>query len=187
MQLFALLDDRLMDQKSGRRAEAARVREGRRGAREPRRRRLGRHREGARADGATSIFRTSGSKAAPGSTAICSPIARQLVRAADERAKPNAERLREYTDARLAALKQLLAADTPVYPEFEQVRLSFSLERMREWLGPDDPIVKATLGSASPDERAKALVGGSKLADRQGAAWRSSRAARQRWRRARIR
>ncbi len=92
-------------------------------------------------------------------------IARQLVRAGDERAKPNADRLREYTDARLAALKQSIAADAPVYPEFEQVRLSFSLERMREWLGPDHPIVKAALGSASPDEKAKTLVGGSKLAD----------------------
>jgi V8-like Glu-specific endopeptidase len=92
-------------------------------------------------------------------------IARQLVRAADERAKPNAERLREYTDARLPALRQGLEAATPIYPEFEQVRLSFSLERMREWLGPDHAVVKAVLGASSPDERAKALITGSKLAD----------------------
>ena len=92
-------------------------------------------------------------------------IARQLVRAADERAKPNAERLREFTDARLGALKQQLGAETPIYPAFEQVRLSFSLERMREWLGPDHPMVKIALGSDSPDARAKALVSGSKLTD----------------------
>ena len=92
-------------------------------------------------------------------------IARQLVRAAEERTKPNAGRLREYTDARLPALRQALAADTPIYPAFEQVRLSFALERMREWLGPDHAIVKLALGTASPDDRAKALVGGSKLAD----------------------
>jgi V8-like Glu-specific endopeptidase len=92
-------------------------------------------------------------------------IARQLVRAADERAKPNAERLREYTDARLPELRQFFAAGSPIYPEFEQVRLSFSLERMREWLGPDHPMVKMSLGTSSPDERAKALIGGSKLAD----------------------
>ena len=66
-------------------------------------------------------------------------IARQLVRAADERSKPNADRLREYTDAGLARLKPALEAATPVYPAFEQVRLSFSLERMREYLGPDHP------------------------------------------------
>jgi Peptidase S46 len=91
--------------------------------------------------------------------------ARSLVRAAAERAKANTDRLREYTDARLPILQQTLAADTPVYPEFEQARLSFSLERMREYLGPDHPIVKQALGSASPDERAKALVTGSRLGD----------------------
>ena len=91
--------------------------------------------------------------------------ARQLVRAADERAKPNAERLREYTDAGLARLKPAIEAATPVYPAFEEVRLSFSLERMREYLGPDHPIVKAVLGAKSPDERARELVTGSSLAD----------------------
>ena len=91
--------------------------------------------------------------------------ARLLVRAADERAKPNAERLREYTDAQLPPLRQQLAAEVPVYTELEQVRLSFSLERMREYVGPDDAIVKQALGVASPDERAKALIAGSKLAD----------------------
>jgi hypothetical protein len=92
-------------------------------------------------------------------------FARQLVRAADERAKPNVERLREYTDAGLARLKPALEAATPVYPAFEEVRLSFSLERMREFLGPDHPIVKAVLGVKSPDERARELIAGSSLAD----------------------
>jgi hypothetical protein len=91
--------------------------------------------------------------------------ARQLVRAADERAKPNAERLREYTDAGLARLKPVLEAATPIYPAFEEVRLSFSLERMREYLGPDHPVVKTVLGIKSPDERARELVAGSSLAD----------------------
>jgi hypothetical protein len=36
---------------------------------------------------------------------------------------------------------------------------------MREFLGPDNPIVKQALGKASPDERATALISGSKLAD----------------------
>jgi V8-like Glu-specific endopeptidase len=91
--------------------------------------------------------------------------ARQLVRAADERAKPNAERLREYTEAALPGLRAALAANSPVYPALEQVKLSFSLERMREYLGPDHPIIKVVLGSATPDDRARELIGGSKLAD----------------------
>lgn len=91
--------------------------------------------------------------------------ARALLRAAEEREKPNAGRLREYTDGSLPQLRQLLAAETPVYPELEQVKLSFSLERMREYLGPDHPVVKQALGTDSPDARAKALIAGSTLAD----------------------
>jgi hypothetical protein len=54
--------------------------------------------------------------------------ARSIVRAADEREKPNPARMHEY-------------------------------------LGPDHPIVKRSLGAESPDERATALISGTKLAD----------------------
>ena len=91
--------------------------------------------------------------------------ARLLVRAAAEREKSNAERLREFTDAALPRLRQYLAAEAPVYPELEQVRLSFALERMREYLGPDHPMVKLALGAATPDDRARELIEGSKLVD----------------------
>ncbi len=91
--------------------------------------------------------------------------ARQLVRAAAERGKPNGERLREYTDANLARLRPALEAPSPVYPELEQVRLSYSLERMREYLGPDHPVIRSVLGAQSPDERARELVTGSALGD----------------------
>ena len=91
--------------------------------------------------------------------------ARQLVRALTERAKPNAGRLREFTDAQLPQVQQFLAADAPVYPELEQVRLSFALERMREWLGPDHPVVRAVLGTASPDQRARDLIASTTLGD----------------------
>jgi V8-like Glu-specific endopeptidase len=91
--------------------------------------------------------------------------ARQLVRAAAERAKPNGERLREYTDAGLARLRPALEATSPVYPELEQVRLSYALERMREYLGPDHPVVTSVLGARTPDERARELVTGSTLGD----------------------
>lgn len=93
--------------------------------------------------------------------------ARALVRAADERAKPNTERLREFTDASLPRLKQQLEAAVPVYPELEKLTLSFSLERMREWLGPDHPIVRQLLAQDSPDSLAERLIDGSKLGDPQ--------------------
>jgi len=91
--------------------------------------------------------------------------ARTLVRAAAERPKPNAERLREYTDAALPRIEQQLAAPVPIYPELERLTLSFSLERMREWLGPDAPIVRRLLVEETPDELAARLVDGSRLAD----------------------
>jgi hypothetical protein len=46
-------------------------------------------------------------------------FARALVRAAEERPKANGERLREYTDSRLALLSKSLLDPQPVYPELE--------------------------------------------------------------------
>jgi len=91
--------------------------------------------------------------------------ARTLVRAGAERAKANESRLAEFTDARLPAVKQGLEAPNPIYPEFEILRLSFGLERMREWLGPDHPLVRQVFGNDSPDSLANRLVRDSKLAD----------------------
>jgi hypothetical protein len=84
--------------------------------------------------------------------------ARTLVRAATERAKPNESRLPEFTEARLPAVVQGLKADAPIYPELEILRLSFGLERMREWLGPDHPVVRQVFGKDSPDTLAQRVV-----------------------------
>ncbi len=91
--------------------------------------------------------------------------ARELVRAAAERPKPNTQRLREYADASLPRIEQRLAAPLPIYPELERLTLSFGLERMREWLGPDDAVVRQLLTDETPDSLAARLVDGSKLAD----------------------
>jgi hypothetical protein len=91
--------------------------------------------------------------------------ARAIVRAATERAKSNEARLAEYTEARLPAVLQNLQAAAPIYPDFEVLRLSFGLERMREWLGPDDPLVRKIFGNDSPDTLADRLVRKSALTD----------------------
>jgi hypothetical protein len=91
--------------------------------------------------------------------------ARTLVRAAAERPKPNTERLREYRDAALPRVQQRLLAPVPVYPELDRLTLSFGLERMREWLGPDAQVVRQLLVKDSPDSLAARAVDGSKLAD----------------------
>jgi hypothetical protein len=91
--------------------------------------------------------------------------ARTLVRAADERTKPGEQRLREYRESALPALTQELFSPAPIYPEFETMRLTNSLTKLREMLGPDHPTVKKVLGKASPAEVAERLVKGSKLGD----------------------
>jgi Peptidase S46 len=91
--------------------------------------------------------------------------ARVLVRGAAERAKPNEQRLREYADSNLPKVSAGLLAATPIYPEFETLKLSFSLEKMREVLGPDDDVVRRVLGRESPESLAGQLVKGTKLAD----------------------
>jgi peptidase S46-like protein len=93
--------------------------------------------------------------------------ARALVRAAAERQKSNTVRLREYRDAALPRVQQRLLAPVPVYPQLEKLTLSFGLERMREWLGPDAPIVRQLLVKDSPDTLAARVVDGSRLADPQ--------------------
>jgi hypothetical protein len=92
-------------------------------------------------------------------------FARLLVRGADERTKPNTERLREYTEVALPRIEQQLSARVPVYSEVEVLTMSFSLQRMREWLGPDYPLVRRLLAKDSPDSLATRLVAETKLDD----------------------
>ncbi len=92
-------------------------------------------------------------------------FARTLVRGADERAKPNAERLREYGEARLPIITQALFSTAPVYPDYEKVKLAWSLTKLREWLGADDAFVKLVLGNESPKTVAEKWVDGTRLGD----------------------
>jgi hypothetical protein len=91
--------------------------------------------------------------------------ARTLVRAAEEREKPNEKRFREYTEAALPQQEQRLLAAHPIYPDLEELKLSFSLDKMREFLGPDISIVHQVLGKESPEALAHRLVSETKLAD----------------------
>jgi V8-like Glu-specific endopeptidase len=91
--------------------------------------------------------------------------ARTLVRGAAERTKSNEQRLREYADSNLPKVSSSLLAATPLYPDFEQVTLSFSLDKLREALGPDDSIVRKLLSKESPDSLAHQLITETKLGD----------------------
>jgi hypothetical protein len=100
-----------------------------------------------------------------GFNSILFRYARLLLRGADERAKPNTERLREFTDSMLPRIEQQLYARVPIYAEVETLTLSFSLQRMREWLGPDYPMVRSLLAKESPETLAVRVVAESKLDD----------------------
>ena len=164
--LDALHEDSLLARKAAEEDDAAQAdrREGRR-AQEEHRRSVGRHRRGAgrRARAVPAVHLSS--RTAPVSRAGSSTYARTLVRGAAERDKPNGQRFREFTDSALPRIEQQLGARVPVYPELEELRLGNSLERMREWLGPDHPVVRKLLSKESPAALAKRLVTETKLAD----------------------
>ena len=92
-------------------------------------------------------------------------IARTLVRYPVETQKPNEKRLREFSDSALPQLKHGLFTPAPIYDDFEVFRVTYSLTKLREELGADDPFVKKVLGKKSPEDLAKELVLGSKLKD----------------------
>ncbi|MEK6643694.1 MAG: S46 family peptidase [Planctomycetota bacterium] len=92
-------------------------------------------------------------------------IARKLVRAADEKRKPDGERLEEYREANLPTLELGLFSAAPIYDELEQFKLEDGLIRLGRFLGGDHAAVKAALGGKDAHTRAAELISGTKLKD----------------------
>lgn len=92
-------------------------------------------------------------------------VAKDLVRVADEAAKPDGERLREYRESNKASFELGLYSPAPVYPDFEIEKLAASLQQMVELLGGKDPTVVKALAGKAPRQRAEELIRGSGLAD----------------------
>src|SRR5438874_2138005 len=88
-----------------------------------------------------------------------------LVQATSERAKPNAERLPEYSESALPLVEKRLLDARPIYPWLDQLNLEWSLSKAREYLGADDPETRLLLGKDSPEALSARLVAGTKLAD----------------------
>ncbi|MFL6739026.1 MAG: S46 family peptidase [Sphingomicrobium sp.] len=88
-----------------------------------------------------------------------------LVRAAEERTKPNGDRLPAYTESALPLLKKQVLDPQPIHPWLDQLQLEWSLSKAREYLGADDPDTKLLLGKESPEGLAQRLVAGTRLAD----------------------
>jgi len=100
---------------------------------------------------------------ASGFNTVLFDYARTLVRLAAESAKPNAERLPEYTDARRASLELGLYSPAPIHEDFDKLKLADSLGFMVELLGANDPLVKQVLDGKTPEARANELIEGTKL------------------------
>jgi hypothetical protein len=100
-----------------------------------------------------------------GFNASMAQFARTLVRVTAEKQKPNQDRLREYSEARLPTIEQQLLSTAPVYRTLDVATLADSLAFMQEKLGADDPTVKRALNGKTPAEAAKAYIDGSKLDD----------------------
>ena len=86
-----------------------------------------------------------------------------LVRAANQRALPNNERLPEYTDQALVRVGHDMSAPVPVYKDLEEMRLRWIFSAARRQLGVGDPLVVKMLGKESPEQLAQRLVSGTHL------------------------
>lgn len=93
--------------------------------------------------------------------------ARTLVRAAAEREKPDDQRLPEFNEANLPRVVQGLESTAPIHPDYEKVKLAWSLTKLREELGADAPAVRRILGRRSPEAAASAWIDATSLADPQ--------------------
>jgi hypothetical protein len=91
--------------------------------------------------------------------------ARILVRAAEEKPKPNSERMREFRDSALPSLEQQLFSTEPVYKNLDTVLLADSLSEMQDALGKDNPDVQKALQGKTPAEAAKEMIANTKLDD----------------------
>jgi len=92
-------------------------------------------------------------------------IARSVVRYAEQSAKPNDQRLREYQDAGKASLEQEMYSAAPLNNALEELVLAEELRFLQKELGADDPSVQAILGGQSPEHAAHHYVSNTKIQD----------------------
>jgi len=92
-------------------------------------------------------------------------IARTLVRAAQEKPKPNPERMREFRDSALPSLEQQLFSTEPIYKNLDTALLADSLSEMQDALGKNNPDVQKVLQGKTPADAAKDMIAQTKLDD----------------------
>jgi hypothetical protein len=92
-------------------------------------------------------------------------IAIQIVQLAAEIKKPDGERLPQFHDAGLDALKFQLLSPAPIPVATEKLYMTGALKLAQEKLGKDDAYIQAIVQGGEVDSTVNSLVDGSKLAD----------------------
>ncbi len=92
-------------------------------------------------------------------------LARTLLRAGDERGKPNGERLREFSDSGRVSLELALFSEEPIFNDMEILTLSDSLTFLATTFGDNDELVQKVLAGKSPRDRAAELINTTKVRD----------------------
>lgn len=85
-------------------------------------------------------------------------LASLFVRYADEVGKPNATRYEEFRDERLPSLRFNLLSPAPLYLALEETLLADWLTEALAALGPNDPFIKAALGTSTPAAVAQRVI-----------------------------
>jgi len=94
-------------------------------------------------------------------------IARGVLRYADETAKPDSARLREYTTSGLPSLEQELYSTAPLHDSLEIAVIEDYFQFLVQELGAGHPMAVKLLQGRSPHDAAAAYVSSSKLKDVQ--------------------
>ena len=87
------------------------------------------------------------------------------MRVAEERTKPEGERLRDYVEAKRPSLELELFSTEPIYKDYEILKLSDSLTWLTSQLRNEPKFVREIMAGKSPEERAAELVQGTQLVD----------------------
>ena len=90
-------------------------------------------------------------------------IAREIVRYAEEKSKPNDKRLREYTDSALPALEQEMFSPAPISNSVEIAMLAEAFKLWVDELGSGHPVVAAVLKGRTPSQAAEYYVNNSSI------------------------
>jgi hypothetical protein len=119
---------------------------------------------------ATAVLSAQGVRAsvlegARGFNSVSFQLARILLRAGEERPKPNGERLREYSDSGKVSLELALFSEEPIYSDLEILTLSDSLTFLAAELGATNDLVQKILAGKSPRDRAVELINTTRVRD----------------------